>query len=125
MSIRGKSFAFTGKIPGWPRSEIARYTRSRGANVHASVRRDTDFLVVGETRTYSSKEMKADQYRTTKLSEQNFFSMANEKYGSISNEYGTLEDVLVDGESVLAQPDKKQVSAAIEAADNQWEDIDI
>lgn len=69
--LRGRSFAFTGTLPGLTRTEATRRVREAGGAVSTGVSRDVDFLVVGtapgsklaEARRLGVRILDADEFK--------------------------------------------------------------
>ena len=65
--MAGMSFALTGKMPV-KRALMECFVEYMGGTLHKRVRKDTRYLVVGESHTVSGKEDKADKWGTPTLS---------------------------------------------------------
>ena len=75
-SLGGKSFCFTGPAQR-KRSELWDMVKANGGVVHESVKRDTNFLVMADKNSTSTKAEKARKNGTLMLSEDEFVAMCN------------------------------------------------
>lgn len=73
-SLCGKSFCFTGAA-SMPRKELWALVEKNGGVVHESIKKDTDYLVLADVNSTSSKAVKARKQGTTLLSEDDFVKM--------------------------------------------------
>ena len=73
-SLGGQSFCFTGPAQR-KRSELWEIVEKNGGVVHESCKRDTNFLVMADKNSTSSKAEKARKNGTTMLSEEEFIEM--------------------------------------------------
>ena len=73
-SLGGKSFCFTGAASR-PRKELWELVEKNGGIVHESMKKDTDFLVLADPNSTSSKAQKARKQGTNLLSEDDFVKM--------------------------------------------------
>ena len=73
-SLGGKSFCFTGPAQR-KRSELWEIVEKNGGIVHESCKKDTNFLVMADKNSTSSKAEKARKNGTTMLSEDEFIGM--------------------------------------------------
>ena len=73
-SLNGKSFCFTGAASR-PRKELWELVEKNGGIVHESMKKDTDFLVLADPNSTSSKAQKARKQGTNLLSEDDFVKM--------------------------------------------------
>jgi DNA ligase (NAD+) len=73
-SLGGKSFCFTGAASR-PRKELWALVEKNGGIVHESMKKDTDFLVLADPNSTSSKAQKARKQGTNLLSEDDFVKM--------------------------------------------------
>ena len=73
-SLGGQSFCFTGPAQR-KRSELWEIVEKNGGVVHESCKKDTNFLVMADKNSTSSKAEKARKNGTTMLSEEEFIGM--------------------------------------------------
>lgn len=73
-SLGGKSFCFTGAASR-PRKELWALVEKNGGVIHESIKKDTDYLVLADVNSTSSKAVKARNQGTTLLSEDDFVKM--------------------------------------------------
>lgn len=73
-SLNGKSFCFTGAASR-PRKELWELVEKNGGIVHESMKKDTQFLVLADPNSTSSKAQKARKQGTNLLSEDDFVKM--------------------------------------------------
>ena len=73
-SLCGKSFCFTGPAQR-KRSELWEIVEKNGGVVHESCKKTTNFLVMADKNSTSSKAEKARKNGTTMLSEEEFIGM--------------------------------------------------
>ena len=73
-SLNGKSFCFTGAA-SMPRKELWALVEKNGGIVHESMKKDTDYLVLADVNSTSSKAVKARKQGTNLLSEDDFVKM--------------------------------------------------
>lgn len=73
-SLGGKSFCFTGAASR-PRKELWGLVEKNGGVVHESIKKETDFLVLADVNSTSSKAQKARKQGTNLLSEDDFVKM--------------------------------------------------
>lgn len=73
-SLGGKSFCFTGAA-SMPRKELWALVEKNGGNIHESMKKDTDYLVLADVNSTSSKAQKARKQGTNLLSEADFLKM--------------------------------------------------
>ena len=73
-SLGGKSFCFTGAA-SMPRKELWALVEKNGGVVHESIKKDTDYLVLSDVNSTSSKAQKARKQGTNLLSEDDFVKM--------------------------------------------------
>ena len=73
-SLGGKSFCFTGAA-SMPRKELWALVEKNGGIVHESMKKETDYLVLADVNSTSSKAVKARKQGTTLLSEDDFVKM--------------------------------------------------
>jgi DNA ligase (NAD+) len=74
--LEGKSFVLTGSLSGYSRDEAKELIRRQGGEVHASVTRETDYVIAGEKA--GSKLAKAEKLGVKVLNEEDFLKMAEE-----------------------------------------------
>ena len=72
--LGGKSFCFTGAASR-PRKELWALVEKNGGVIHESIKKDTDFLVLADVNSTSSKAVKARKQGTNLLSEEDFVKM--------------------------------------------------
>ena len=72
--LGGKSFCFTGAA-SMPRKELWALVEKNGGVVHESIKKDTDYLVLADVNSTSSKAQKARKQGTNLLSEDDFVKM--------------------------------------------------
>ncbi|NLN60125.1 MAG: NAD-dependent DNA ligase LigA [Deltaproteobacteria bacterium] len=72
-AVSGKSFVFTGSLKSLTRDEAKRLLAAKGATIHSSVSKKTDFVVAGEEA--GSKLDKARTYNLTILTEDQFLAL--------------------------------------------------
>lgn len=73
-SLGGKSFCFTGAASR-PRKELWALVEKNGGVIHESIKKDTDYLVLADVNSTSSKAVKARKQGTNLLSEEDFVKM--------------------------------------------------
>jgi DNA ligase (NAD+) len=73
-SLNGQSFCFTGAASR-PRKELWELAEKNGGIVHESMKKDTQFLVLADPNSTSSKAQKARKQGTNLLSEEDFVKM--------------------------------------------------
>jgi len=76
MPLEGKTFAFTGSLEKYSRSEAEQKVESLGAKAASSVSRNTDFLVVGENP--GSKLEEARRHGVTIMDERKFEKLVSQ-----------------------------------------------
>ena len=72
--LNGKSFCFTGAA-SMPRKELWNMVEQNGGIVHESMKKDTNYLVLADVNSTSSKAQKARKQGTNLLSEEDFIKM--------------------------------------------------
>ena len=72
--LGGKSFCFTGAASR-PRKELWALVEKNGGVIHESIKKDTDYLVLADVNSTSSKAVKARKQGTNLLSEDDFVKM--------------------------------------------------
>lgn len=72
--LGGKSFCFTGAASR-PRKELWALVENNGGVIHESIKKDTDYLVLADVNSTSSKAVKARKQGTNLLSEDDFVKM--------------------------------------------------
>lgn len=75
-SLKGQSFCFTGPAQR-KRSELWEIVEKNGGIIHESCKKDTNFLVMADKNSTSSKAEKARKNGTTMLSEEEFINMCS------------------------------------------------
>ena len=73
-ALGGKSFCFTGAASR-PRKELWSLVENNGGIVHEGIKKDTDFLVLADPNSTSSKAVKARKQGITLISEDDFVKM--------------------------------------------------
>lgn len=73
-SLGGKSFCFTGAAAR-PRKELWGLVEKNGGTVDENMKKTTDFLVLADPNSTSSKAVKARKQGTTLISEEDFVNM--------------------------------------------------
>ena len=73
-SLGGKSFCFTGAASR-SRKELWELVEKNGGVIHESIKKDTDYLVLADVNSTSSKAKKARAQGTNLLSEEDFVNM--------------------------------------------------
>ena len=73
-SLGGKSFCFTGAAVR-PRKELWSLVEKNGGTVDENMKKTTDFLVLADPNSTSSKAVKARKQGTTLISEEDFVNM--------------------------------------------------
>ena len=74
--LTGKTFVFTGELPGLSRPEAAALVKKNGGNVTSTVSKNTDYVVAGEAP--GSKLVKARQLNIAILTLQQFKEMTHD-----------------------------------------------
>ena len=80
-----------------------------GGTLHKRVRKDTRFVVVGESRTVSGKEDKADKWGTPTLSVDELARMCGLTYRDIRDRYNSIVPREVTGARMLADMGRAEV----------------
>ncbi|MFZ5974637.1 MAG: NAD-dependent DNA ligase LigA [Bacillota bacterium] len=75
--FEGKTFVFTGTLPGLERREAQRIVEGLGGKVSGSVSRKTDYVVAGEAA--GSKLIRAQELGITVLDEAGFLALSGQK----------------------------------------------
>jgi len=75
--LRGKSFAFSGKIANTTRTELKRKLHGLGAIYHHNIVKTTDYLVLG-TKPGKSKVRLATHYRTRRITTTEFENLTSQ-----------------------------------------------
>ncbi|MFA5259729.1 MAG: NAD-dependent DNA ligase LigA [Candidatus Omnitrophota bacterium] len=75
-TLAGKTFVFTGELPGLSRPEAAALVKRNGGNVTSTVSKNTDYVVAGDNP--GSKLAKAKQFNIAVLSLQQFKEMTHD-----------------------------------------------
>jgi hypothetical protein len=106
--LAGMSFALTGKMPV-KRALMECFVEYMGGTLHKRVRKDTRYLVVGESRTVSGKEDKADKWGTPTLSVDELARMCGLTYHDIRDRYNSIVPREVTGARMLADMGRAEV----------------
>ncbi len=76
--LNGMTFAFTGSATR-PRGELTQYVESNGGRVLSSVTKELQYLVIADPQSTSSKAVKARQYGTKLINEEDFIELLRSK----------------------------------------------
>jgi DNA ligase (NAD+) len=76
--LSGVAFAFTGSATR-PRGELTRLVEDNGGRVLGSVTKELNYLVIADPQSTSSKAVKARQYGTKLITEEQFIELLQEK----------------------------------------------
>lgn len=76
--LSGMAFAFTGSA-NRPRGELTNLVESNGGRVLGSVTKELHYLVIADPQSTSSKAVKARQYGTKLITEDDFIALLREK----------------------------------------------
>lgn len=76
--LSGTTFAFTGSSSR-PRAELTHLVESNGGRALSSVTKELNYLVIADPQSTSSKAVKARQYGTKLITEDDFVAMLREK----------------------------------------------
>lgn len=116
--LAGMSFALTGKMPV-KRAKMECLIEYMGGTVHKRIRKDTDFLVMGENREVSGKESKASRWNTPALSVEELAKMCGITYYDIRDRYFQIVPSEVVGERIMTENTRREVHQYNKAADEQ------
>jgi DNA ligase (NAD+) len=76
--LAGVTFAFTGSAVR-PRGELTHMVESNGGRVLTAVTKELNYLVIADPQSTSSKAVKARQYGTKLITEDDLVAMLREK----------------------------------------------
>lgn len=106
--LEGMSFALTGKMPV-KRAKMECLIEYFGGTVHKRIRKDTDFLVVGESREVSGKESKANRWNTPTLDVAELAKMIGITYYDIRDRYFEVVPAEVAGARIMGGNTRREV----------------
>lgn len=106
--LEGMSFALTGKMPV-KRAKMECLIEYFGGTVHKRIRKDTDFLVVGESREVSGKESKANRWNTPTLDVAELAKMIGITYYDIRDRYFEVVPAEVAGARIMSENTRREV----------------
>ena len=75
-SLYGKSFCFTGELFTMKRADAEKLVREKGGSVKSSVTKDLTYLVTNDTKSGSSKNVKAAKLGIQIIDEKEFLTLA-------------------------------------------------
>ena len=123
--LAGMSFALTGKMPV-KRAKMECLIEHFGGSIHRRTRKDTDFLVVGESRTVSSKEASAGRKNIATLSVDELAKMCGITYHDIRDRYFQIVPAeLVSGRLAeeITRQEARQYAKAAQAQRNALQQV--
>ena len=95
--LAGMSFALTGKMPV-KRAKMECLIAYFGGTIHKRIRKDTAYLVVGDSREVSDKESKASEWNISTITVEDLAKMCGITYYDIRDHYFDVVPKEVVGE---------------------------
>ena len=116
--LAGMSFALTGTMPV-KRTKMECLIEHFGGTVHKRIRKDTNYLVTGDSRELSAKEAKADKWNTPTLTVEELAEMCGITSYDIRDRYSQIVPSEVVSIRIMSDEQRREVREYSKAASGQ------